>query len=80
MRREWTTSTPVGDQRKTLELMINYPRSQYHKLANCLNYISLIYAVGLASAETVLILGAYKIVPMVDDGTSFMNTERRSMW
>lgn len=58
--------------------MINYPCSWYHKFANCLNYISLIYAVGLTSTETALILGAYKIVPMVDDGTSFMNTECRS--
>lgn len=79
MRRGWTARAPIGDQRKTLEPMINYPRSRYRKFANCLNYISLIYAVGPTSTETALILAAYKIVPMVDDGSSFMNTERRSM-
>lgn len=52
--------------------MINYPCSQYYKFANCLNYVSLIYADGLTLAETALILGAYKIVPMVDDGSSFI--------
>jgi len=76
MRRGWTVNTSIDGQRKTLESMINYLWSRYHKFANCLNYISLIYAVRLTSTETALILGAYKIVPMVDDGSSFMNTKR----